>query len=377
MLAQRHLGYLGLAIVAGLVAADPAFADAKARSDTSYGVQWNTQNQTPPAGDLKKEWQNNPGGSTYVMQVFVQAPAISASIPPAAPFPVGDGVTSDPAAAPQKTKFTENPAGTATAGKAWGTISDATAGNFATASATGASVRRAVPRVGMDPRIVWEASYNPRATARASAVAGVPRATAWAKVFDPWDLHDYAFIGGGSPNPNDVLYETAALSLAPILEVDAPTSLDSAVAVSETRLSIEDVEVFRMILTLSEANNQTLFSADIGFDPLAQLFRYHFDANGEVIIDSLLAPGDFITEINSYFNSGTGLWTAPAGGINVLVAHKLLQPTSFYESGGHVSASYIGSDRVFAQVTPEPGTIVLFGGGLLLAAARRRRRTTG
>jgi hypothetical protein len=299
------------------------------------------------------------------------------SIPPANPFPVGDGVTSDPKAEPRNRKFTENPAGTATEGKAWGTISDATAGNFATASATGASVRRAVPRVGMAPRIVWEASYNPRATARASAVQGVPRATSWAKVFDPWDFHDYAFIGEGSPNPNDILYETAALSISPILEVDAPTSLDSAVAVSETRLTIEDVEKFRMTLMLSEANNQTFFSADIGFDPLATLFRYHIDADGLLVIDSLLTPADFISDVNSYFDPITGLWTPPAGGINLLVAHKLLQPTSFYESGGHVSASFISSDRVFTQVTPEPGTLVLFGSGLLLAAARRRRRTTG
>ncbi len=342
-----------------------AGADYTARSDTARGVRWNTLNKSGIGSGYRKDFHKDPTGSTYVLQVFVEAPASGPSSPPASPFPIPDGAISDPSTTSGVKgwqKFIEEK-GKLPSGRTWealggGPLTDrvnALGGAFAEGKSSGESLRYDLI-FGPD----WSAFA--RTTAEVKASEQTPRATAWAKVYDPWDFHDYTFSGLDSYPLDTVLAEAAALTMQPILDVDADLPTEFATATSETSLDIEGEEMFHMFLTLSETGGQRSFNSDIFFHPEAELFSFSIGDDDELVLGSPLLSADFISQVNSYYHPDTGFWSPPDSGIQVLIARRLSFPPAFYvDGGGHSTASFNGSDRVFVGTVPEPSTVQLFG----------------
>ena len=358
-------------IVFAAVGLTEARADYTARSDTARGVRWNTLNKNGKEGQYRKDFHKDPAGSTYVLQVFVEAPASGPSIPPASPFPIPDGATSDPQTAPMRwQKFFEEK-GKLSSSRTWDPLTDrvdAAGGAFALGKSSGES-RRYDLIAGPD----WSAFPHTETEAKASME--VPRATAWAKVYDPWDFHDYVFSGVDSYPLDTLLAESAALTIQPNFDVNADLETEFATATSETSLDIEGEEMFHMFLTLSETGGRRSFNSDIFFHPEAELFSFSIDDDDELILGSMLSAIDFITGVNSAYDPQTGIWSPPANGFQVLIARRLSFPPAFYtEGGGHVSAAFNGSDRVFVAPVPEPSTFQLFGVAFLAFGSIRLRR---
>ncbi len=358
-------------LVGGLLMSQPAWADRTARSDTARGIQWNTLNKNGQ-GHYDKHWGKDPAGSTYVLQVLVEAPASGPAVPPTSPFPIPDGAISDPKQPPGNLKFIEKD-GKTVDGQQWRPLHDKVevpppSNAFAEGEASGQSGKH---QFLSGPS--WEAFAFTKAEAKASPQT--PRATAWAKVYDPWDFHDYVLLDG-SPAPDDRVVETAALTLLPLLDVSAAGASDFATAISATQLTIEGLELFHMNLALSEAAGIRTFASDIFFDPSVALFEYSIDDSEGLILGDSILPDEFISLVNAHYDPATGQWAPPDEGFNVLIAHELAQSPSFYLGGGHVTATFDSADRVFVQThpVPEPAGMTLFGSGLVAFIVRRRRR---